>query len=72
MDDLGENEDGESPVAFLPSLSKTYTMWYKGCYMTIRREQVDDVRSWSRSKEVLEIRYGVNISPGTCLADNMF
>ena len=57
VDDLGENEDGENPVAFLPSLSKTYSLWYKGCYMTVTRSQVEEAGSWRRMKEVLEVRY---------------
>ena len=57
VDDLGENEDRDNLVAFLPSLSRTYSLWYKGCYMTVSRNQVEDGSSWRRMREVLEVRY---------------
>lgn len=48
-------EDGQ--LSFIPSLSKTYSLWYRGRYMTIRREKTDR-GSYYRPVQVLQLRYG--------------
>ena len=47
-------EDGK--VSFIPSLDKTYSLWYKGRYMTVRREKQNE-GSYMRPKQVLVVRY---------------
>ncbi|KAI9062489.1 P-loop containing nucleoside triphosphate hydrolase protein [Trametes sanguinea] len=46
-------EDGQ--MSFIPSLSKTYSLWYRGRYMTIRREK-SDRGSYYRPVQVLQLR----------------
>ncbi|KAI0695104.1 BCS1 N terminal-domain-containing protein [Cerioporus squamosus] len=38
-DDLGEKDEKDGMVAFLPSLKRMYSLWYKGRYMTVSRER---------------------------------
>ena len=58
FDDLGENESGDDLVSFFPSLSRTYSMWYKRRYMLVRRERdTEGGGIYRRPKELLKIRY---------------
>ncbi|KAI8985570.1 P-loop containing nucleoside triphosphate hydrolase protein [Trametes punicea] len=54
IDDLGYTDDGDE-VCFVPSLSKTYSVWYRGRYMTVRRE-MRDKGSYIRPGQYLELR----------------
>ncbi|KAJ3720308.1 P-loop containing nucleoside triphosphate hydrolase protein [Lentinula raphanica] len=38
-------------LSYLPSLSVTYSLWYKGCYMTITRTQEQVQNGWFGEKE---------------------
>ncbi|KAI0730772.1 P-loop containing nucleoside triphosphate hydrolase protein [Earliella scabrosa] len=56
FDDLGENESGDNLVSFFPSLSRTYSMWYKRRYMLVRRERdAEGGGVYRRPKELLKI-----------------
>ncbi|CDO69340.1 hypothetical protein BN946_scf184746.g21 [Trametes cinnabarina] len=52
-----EDDDGweDGRMSFIPSLSKTYSLWYRGRYMTFRREKTDR-GSYYRPTQVLELR----------------
>ncbi|KAJ8474450.1 hypothetical protein ONZ51_g7219 [Trametes cubensis] len=53
LGDGGMGEDGK--VSFIPSLDKTYSLWYKGRYMSVRREKQNE-GSYMRPKQVLVVR----------------
>ncbi|EJF57211.1 P-loop containing nucleoside triphosphate hydrolase protein [Dichomitus squalens LYAD-421 SS1] len=54
-DDLGEVEDGEDQVSFLPSLSRTYSFWYRRRYVTVSRNRENE-GGWHRPKVRLEVQ----------------
>ena len=41
-------------ISYIPSLDETYSLWYRGHYMTVRRAELDNGR-WN-TKETLQIR----------------
>ncbi|RPD59014.1 P-loop containing nucleoside triphosphate hydrolase protein [Lentinus tigrinus ALCF2SS1-7] len=55
-DDLGENDDDDMAVAFMPSLKRTYSTWYKGRYMTVTRERSNESPYKFQAVEYIEIR----------------
>ncbi|KAI0629346.1 P-loop containing nucleoside triphosphate hydrolase protein [Trametes polyzona] len=52
---LDEFEEDDDKVAFYPALDKKYTTWYKGRYITIKREE-RNANSVRRPIQVLELR----------------
>ncbi|KAI0773331.1 P-loop containing nucleoside triphosphate hydrolase protein [Trametes elegans] len=57
-EDQDDNNDDtrKQGVSFMPAMSKTYSLWYKGRYMTVMREKTDEGPSWSRPTQVLRVR----------------
>ncbi|KAI0333829.1 P-loop containing nucleoside triphosphate hydrolase protein [Cubamyces sp. BRFM 1775] len=54
--DTGNEDDTEGrKISFLPSLSTTYTLWYKYRYVTITRDEVPD-GPWNSPRQTLRIR----------------
>lgn len=53
----------EAKVAFYPSMDKKYRLWYKGRYLTIKREQKSP-NSVTRAIQVLELRYAYQLYTG--------
>ncbi|KAJ8474440.1 hypothetical protein ONZ51_g7220 [Trametes cubensis] len=54
--DAGNEDDTEGrKISFLPSLSTTYTLWYKYRYVTITRDEVPD-GPWNSPRQTLRIR----------------
>ncbi|KAI0642224.1 P-loop containing nucleoside triphosphate hydrolase protein [Trametes meyenii] len=49
-----DDSDGRK-ISFLPSLSTTYTLWYKFRYVTITRDQVTD-GPWNSPRQTLLVR----------------
>ncbi|KAI0333831.1 P-loop containing nucleoside triphosphate hydrolase protein [Cubamyces sp. BRFM 1775] len=54
LDDGGMGEDGR--VSFIPSRNKAYSLWYKGRYMTFKREKQNDGGYYGRPTQVLIVR----------------
>jgi chaperone BCS1 len=58
----GEEEDSSSVItgsrklAYLPSVSSTYSIWYKRRWMTVTRVQ-SQTGYYGRREETLQIRY---------------
>ena len=59
MDDLEDSEEVASmdQVAFVPSLSRTYSLWYRGRYMTITRSRISEANMWKGPLDMVKIRY---------------
>ncbi|PIL24723.1 transporter [Ganoderma sinense ZZ0214-1] len=58
VNDLGDSDgdDRNDQVVFLPSLARTYSLWYRGLYLTVSRDRVLDAGSpWKTSKDMLQI-----------------
>ncbi|KAI0675785.1 P-loop containing nucleoside triphosphate hydrolase protein [Trametes maxima] len=55
VDNFGEGEDADK-VSYYPSMNRTYTLWYRGRYMTIRRENQNEGSYFRRPIQVLELR----------------
>ncbi|KAH9893419.1 P-loop containing nucleoside triphosphate hydrolase protein [Cubamyces lactineus] len=53
LGDGGMGEDGK--VSFIPSRDKTYSLWYKGRYMTVTRERQNE-GGYARPTQVLIVR----------------
>lgn len=53
-DDDDDHSDGRK-LCYLPSFSRTYSIWYKGHYISVTRSQSQD--GIYRMKEVLQIEY---------------
>ena len=64
MNDLEDGEqEAEAPlskdhVAFLPSLSRTYSLWHRGRYMTVIRTRIADGNMWRSPLDMFKIKYG--------------
>ena len=58
MDELEESEEVrmKDRVAFLPSLSQTYSLWYRGRYMTVTRSRISEGTMWRGPTDMLKIR----------------
>ncbi|KAI8985569.1 P-loop containing nucleoside triphosphate hydrolase protein [Trametes punicea] len=50
-----EDDTEGRKISFLPSLSTTYTLWYKYRYVTITRDEVND-GIWNSPKQTLRVR----------------
>ncbi|PIL24720.1 transporter [Ganoderma sinense ZZ0214-1] len=57
MDDLDDDEEASSTeqVVFLPSLYRTYSLWYRGRYMTITRTRISEANMWKGPLDMIEI-----------------
>ncbi len=60
--DLEDNEEGvtlssKDHVVFMPSLSRTYSLWYRGRYMTVTRSRISESNMWRGPLDMLKIRY---------------
>ncbi|KAI0738475.1 P-loop containing nucleoside triphosphate hydrolase protein [Daedaleopsis nitida] len=55
-DDLGEHQWDESAhVSLYPSLERTYSTWYKGRYILVNRERLNE-GGYRRPREILHLR----------------
>ncbi|KAF7798694.1 hypothetical protein EIP86_009918 [Pleurotus ostreatoroseus] len=51
---VGDDETKGRKMCYLPSFSRTYTLWYRGHYLSVTRTQIQD-GIYSRNKEVLQL-----------------
>ncbi|KAM5536643.1 hypothetical protein V8D89_009738 [Ganoderma adspersum] len=61
MNDLEDGEQGaaliqKDRVAFLPSLSRTYSLWHRGRYMTVTRTRIQEGSVWKGPIDMFKIR----------------
>lgn len=56
MPGLDDDNNVSRKLTYLPSLSTTYTLWYKRRYMTITRTEKEQT-AWGRGSKTLHIRY---------------
>ncbi|KAI0372630.1 P-loop containing nucleoside triphosphate hydrolase protein [Pilatotrama ljubarskyi] len=54
VDSLGECR-GDDKITFIPAMDKRYSLWYKGRYMTVKRERRND-NGIRRPVELIELR----------------
>ena len=63
----GEEEDASSlvnknrKIAYLPSVSTTQYIWYKGRWMSITRDQEENTY-YGRKADTLQIRYDLDVA----------
>ena len=57
VNDIGDGDDRDDQVVFLPSLSRTYSLWYRGRYMTVSRDRIREGGPRRDPDDMLKIRY---------------
>ncbi|KAM5536647.1 hypothetical protein V8D89_009742 [Ganoderma adspersum] len=50
VNDLGDKDGGNDQVAFLLSLSRTYSLWYRGRYLAVSRDRVPYGGPWRNQR----------------------